>query len=279
MKLETFALLLLVLLAAFYGGWYLYDTVGEDFFAAKPVAEQAPATAPAGVETEPPRLPMPARHPVSLPEKLPEAESAQATEPAFPISLDEGDAYLKQRLPPLIKNRKLFSLLDVKYFIQKLVFIIDQLPEASISRQHLPIVPPEPGFITGDSGDQLVIGAENAKRYKPYIELLEAIPDPALLRLYQGLYPLFQQAYRESSGKPNGHFNDRLIQVIDHLLKTPEPAGPLALTPHISRFKYADETLESLSAGQKTLLRMGVDNTRRVKNKLQRFRQGLVGEG
>ena len=97
-----------------------------------------------------------------------------------------------------------------------------------------------------------------------------------LLRLYQGLYPLFQQAYREM-GKPNAHFNDRLVQVIDHLLATPEPDEPLSVVRHVNRFKYADSRLESLSAGQKTLLRMGADNARRIKEKLQRFRYGLIG--
>lgn len=279
MKLETFAVMLLILLAAFYGGWYLYDNIGEDFFSADQPVVQTPAeeTTPPAKAVEP-RLPMPPRHPVSLPNKLSETETEQASEPSFPLTLGEGDAYLKERLPQLLKNRDLRSLLILKYFIQKLVVIIDHLPEASIPRQHLPLRPPESGFLTTGTVDQLVIDERNANRYAPYVKLLESIPDAALLRLYQGLYPLFQQAYREN-GKPKGHFNDRLIQVIDHLMKTPEPEQPLPVTLHISRFKYTDEFLESRSAGQKTLLRMGVPNTRRIKQKLMTLRQGLVGEG
>ena len=39
--------------------------------------------------------------------------------------------------------------------------------------------------------------------------------------VYERLYPLFQQAY-EDLGYPGKYFNDRLVEVIDHLLQTPE---------------------------------------------------------
>ena len=44
--------------------------------------------------------------------------------------------------------------------------------------------------------------------------------------LYARLYPLFQQAYEEL-GYPGRYFNDRLVEVIDDLLATPEPTGPV----------------------------------------------------
>jgi hypothetical protein len=175
----------------------------------------------------------------------------------------------------LIADRNLLALVNLNYFIQKLVLFIDNLPEKSIPRLHLPITPPKPGFITSMNGDQQVIGPRNSGRYSAYVRLVEAIPDAPLLRLYRGLYPLFQQAYREA-GDPNAHFNDRLIQVIDNLLETPEPQEPIRVIYHVSRYKYADELLEAGSAGQKILLRMGVENTRRVKDKLQRLREGLI---
>ena len=38
--------------------------------------------------------------------------------------------------------------------------------------------------------------------------------------MYKQYYPLFQQAYVDL-GYPEGYFNDRLVEVIDHLLATP----------------------------------------------------------
>jgi len=277
MKLETFALLLLILFAAAYAGWYLYDRQPGGLI---PTAQTSPREAPApGAETAArERLPMPPQHPVPPPEPAEQASAAQPVEPPFPTALDESDAYLQQRLPQLIDQPGLLKLLTLEHFIQKLVVIIDQLPEKTLPRLHLPLTPPEPGFQTSGADEQPLIDPRNAQRYRPYVQLAEAIPDQPLLRLYRGLYPLFQQAYRET-GNPDGYFNDRLIQVIDHLLETPEPQEPLRLVRHVRSFKFADESLEARSAGQKILLRMGRDNARRIKAKLLSLRQGLVQPG
>jgi hypothetical protein len=275
MKLENFALLLLVLFAAAYAGWYFYDQQGNGFIATEQSSPQETdrlvAAPDAGAARE--RIPMPPQHPVAPLEQA--VEPAQPAEPPLPGSLAETDAYLQQRLPQLVAKPELLNLITLQHFIQKLVVIIDQLPEKTIPRLHLPIVPPEPGFRTSGADDQQLIDARNARRYLPYVELAEAIPDQPLLRLYRGLYPLFQQAYRET-GTPDGYFNDRLVQVIDHLLQAPEPEDPIRVIRHVRSFRYADEALEARSAGQKILMRMGNENARRIKAKLLSLRQGLV---
>jgi len=276
MKLEKVALLLVVL-SVLYAGWYVYDHFADWF----PGQESGNAQTASGPSSPPPGSatplqPLPPRYPVALPEKPAENAPQQPAEPPFPTSLDQCDSYLRERLPQLIGDQRLLALLDLKHFLQKFVVFIDSLPTDSIPREHLPVAPLEPGFLTAGEGDTLVIAPGNAERYTPYVSLAEAIPDRALLRLYQGLYPVIWEAYR-ATGKPLGHFNDRLVQVIDHLLQTPEVQGPVAIVKHVNRFKYADPQLESCSAGQKILLRMGWINEGRIKAKLRRFRMGLVG--
>ena len=97
----------------------------------------------------------------------------------------------------------------------------------------------------------------------------------ALVAIYVHFYPLFQQAYEEL-GYPSAYFNDRVIDVIDLLLETPEIKGPIRLSqPHVL-YTYADPDLEALSAGQKALLRSGQSNVVRVKAKLRELRSALV---
>jgi hypothetical protein len=279
MKSKSFVLL--VVLTLIFLGWFLYNNGDQFIFAPQtPGIQEAADQASSAEVTEEPaeRLPMPPRHPVAPPKAAPFAnEAQQPIALPLPETLDQADAYLDERLAQLIARRDLLDLVNLNYFIQKLVLFIDHLPEKSLPRLHLPIMSPKPGFVTDSSGERQVIGKRNARRYLPYVELVEDIPDAPLLQLYRGLYPLFQQAYREA-GDPNGHFNDRLILVIDDLLQTPEPTEPIPVVHHISRFKYADESLESRSAGQKILLRMGVENSRRVKEKLRRIRRKLVRE-
>jgi hypothetical protein len=80
-------------------------------------------------------------------------------------------------------------------------------------------------------------------------------------------------------GYPDKYFNDRAIEVIDHLLATPEVEGPLNLVQPRVLYEFADPKLERLSAGQKILLRMGPDHRLKLKAKLREIRHALVSMG
>jgi hypothetical protein len=97
---------------------------------------------------------------------------------------------------------------------------------------------------------------------------------------------VFQKSYEEL-GYPGRYFNDRVVEVIDQLLATPEPSGPLAV--HLTevkgpvtserpwvRYEFSKPEYESLAAGQKMLLRMGPEHERRLKAKLRQFRAQIA---
>ena len=76
-------------------------------------------------------------------------------------------------------------------------------------------------------------------------------------------------------------------QSIDHLLQAPEPEGPVAVTlvevkgeyatPRPwTRYDFVYPELESLSSGQKLMVRMGVANERRLKARLAAFRERIA---
>jgi hypothetical protein len=123
-------------------------------------------------------------------------------------------------------------------------------------------------------------------RYAPFVQFVESIDMARAAALYRWMYPLFQQSYEEL-GYPQGYFNDRLIKVIDHLLRTPVPPAPVALTlleikgPYASQrpwvhYRYADPALEQATAGQKLLMRMGAVNQRRLQARLAELRAALL---
>jgi hypothetical protein len=95
---------------------------------------------------------------------------------------------------------------------------------------------------------------------------MEQVDTQKLVQAYVRYYPLFQKAYQEL-GYPNGYFNDRLVEVIDHLLAAPDVPAPIALAQPKVLYEFADPALESRSAGQKILMRMGPVNEARVKAK------------
>ena len=66
------------------------------------------------------------------------------------------------------------------------------------------------------------------------------------------------------------------MEVIDHLLETPDVKGPIALTRPGVFYEFADPSLEARSAGQKILLRIGSENAATVKEKLRELRREVA---
>ena len=136
------------------------------------------------------------------------------------------------------------------------------------------------------AGDAELIAADNARRYEPFVGFVVSVEPARAAALYRRLYPLFRQAYAEL-GYPKGQFNDRLVEVIDHLLAAPEPKQPPSVklvdvkgevpsTRPWVRYEYTDPALESLSAGQKIMVRVGVTHERRLKAWLSGFRRAIA---
>jgi Protein of unknown function (DUF3014) len=156
-------------------------------------------------------------------------------------------------------------------FVRKVVATVDSLARKDVAARMNPAKPPAGKFVTAGEGDAVVLGAANFARYAPWVELVESLDSATTVALYKRLYPQFQQTY-ENLGNPDGYFNDRVVEVIDHLLAAPEAPATIALVQPNVYYEFADPALESQSAGRKLLLRMGPGNAARVKAKLREIR-------
>jgi len=227
------------------------------------------------------------------------ASAAQPAEPeiAHPIDsagstaalppLAQSDATVTRELTELLGNKRVLSLLQTDGFVRRVVATVDNLDRTHAAPRLWPVVPTNGRFTVLRVGDAEFIAPANAARYAPFVSLVESVDTARAAALYIRLYPLFQQAYQEL-GYPRGYLNDRLVAVIDRLLATPEPSGPIAVQltevkgpikserPWV-RYEFADPALEALPAGSKMLLRMGPDNARRLKAKLTELRRAVAG--
>lgn len=141
------------------------------------------------------------------------------------------------------------------------------------------VAQPDP-VIRNEAGDPLPqygIDPANYQRYAVYVELLEAVHPAELAAAVRRYQPLLDEAFRQL-GYPEGDFGRRLRSVIDEVLATPAPVQPIRLIKPEAYYVYVDKELESLSAGQKALLRMGPDNAARVRTWLLAFRDALAAE-
>jgi hypothetical protein len=179
---------------------------------------------------------------------------------------------------------KLGDWLIPDQLVRRLVATVDNLPRDARIEPRRPLRPPSTPFVVKRETVEAATGTEritlapaNFARYDAMVALLERTDPGIAVAGYRRLYPQLQKAY-EDLGYPNGYLNDRVVEVIDHLLETPEPAGPLLLEQPKVLYRFADADLESRSAGQKLLLRMGVDHARVVKEKLRAIRALIVGK-
>ncbi|MDH5536837.1 MAG: DUF3014 domain-containing protein [Betaproteobacteria bacterium] len=186
-------------------------------------------------------------------------------------ALDTSDTTMRNVLAELLADKALIELPVLAEFVRRVVATIDNLPRRQVAPRLWPLKRAPGRFAISGDNENATIAAVNAGRYAIYVRLAEALDSGKLAALYFHYYPLFQQAYRDL-GYPKGHFNDRLVEVIDHLLAAPELQGPVALVRPKVFYLYADPDLESRSAGQKILMRMGAANAVRIKAKLREIR-------
>ncbi|MGH6624563.1 MAG: DUF3014 domain-containing protein [Burkholderiaceae bacterium] len=202
-------------------------------------------------------------------------EPAAKAEPAPPPSVDASDPALVQELAALFPSGRVPDFVVPQNLIRNLVATIDNLPREKTAYRLMPIRPAGGSFETVPGGESVAIAPGNAARYAPTIALVERVNAKQLASLYKRFYPLFQQAYVEL-GYPTGYFNDRLVAVIDHLLATPDVAGPIELVQPKVLYRFADPQLEALSVGQKGMIRIGPVNAAKLKLKLRELREEVA---
>lgn len=252
------ALWALAVIAAVVGGWYAWREV---------VVQPAP---PPEVIEAPVQETMPAteepvvRHPVQLP----------AEETPLP-PLDASDGTALERLSALLGAETVAALFVTDDLVRRITVTIDNLARDRIAAHQRPLKPMDTAFVASGGEGEWFLGPDNHARYAPWVRLVEGLEPDAVAAFYLRLYPLFQQAYVEL-GHLDGYFNDRVVEVIDHLLDAPELQGPVPLVRPNVMYQFADPALESRSAGQKFLVRMGPENAVRVKTQLRALRERIT---
>lgn len=239
--------------------------------------------------------------PAPVPDEAPTATATPAPKPAieFPIEppagtgpqeplapLARADEVVRRALVDWLGKDAVVSFLQLDDFVRHVVATTDNLGRSHAAPRLWPVTPTPGKFTVVRGGEDLLIAPGNSERYAPLVAFVESIDLTHATELYVRWYPWFQQAYEEL-GYPGRHFNDRLVQVIDLLIATPVPDKPLAVSltevkgpipstrPWV-RYEFVDPSLESLSAGQKMLLRVGPTNQRRLQAKLADFRRRIT---
>ena len=257
----TWAVAAVVVLGA--GAAYYYTHKADKKEVTPAVVEQPKPPAPVAAE---PAIKNP------IPTLPPEAEVDNEPLP----TLNDSDPAVTSRLDQTIGKAKLADFLVPEGVVRHIVVTVDNLPRKKVAVERRPIKATPGAAVVTTAGESTTLSDANYARYEPFIKLVQSTDSAKLTEFYFHFYPLFQQAY-EDLGYPNAYFNDRVIEVIDHLLAAPDVRGPIELTQPKVFYEFADPKLENRSEGQKLLIRMGPQNAAALKKKLRDIRAQIVG--
>jgi hypothetical protein len=159
--------------------------------------------------------------------------------------------------------------------ILNFVVVTARIANGEIPGSELKKVGPIARFGTRASGGMLYVDPASYRRYDRYAEAVAALDARGSARLYATLKPRIADAYKRL-GHPTGDFDAVLERAIVQLLNVPIVEGDVAVEPRGIGYGFADRRLESMSPGQKQLLRMGPRNVRAVQEKLREIADYLA---
>ncbi len=223
-------------------------------------APPPPVEAPEAVETPEPEV----SPPPAEPEEEPVVES-----PAFVLPLlNDSDQLVRDGVISLTRNEGINAWLSPNQLIRKFVAFVDGVANGQVPKDPVRALAPKGAFSARRFSDDLYVMDEASyARYNFFVDIVTSIDSRRAAEFYDLIRPMLQEAYDEL-GYPDRKFDDVVFRAIGRLLETPVLTGPVRLKRPVVMFEYEDPKLESLSAAQKQLLRMGPENTRALQAKL-----------
>ena len=201
------------------------------------------------------------------------AESdASPDEPAVQLpDLNSSDAFLTEEIRGLGNGGAVVSLLAEDQLIRKFVVFVENISRGDFPQTGLPYKALGQEMPVSTLDENLYAMDEAAhSRFDAVVDTLVALDTDAAMALYRLLSPLFQRAYAEI-GFRNSNFDETLERAINNVLDMAEIEGPYQLVKPSVMYLYADASIENRQEVHKQLIRIGPENTVKLKAKLQEY--------
>lgn len=189
--------------------------------------------------------------------------------------LNDSDSFVAEKISELSSGASLLGYLVDEQLVRRAVVLVENISRGQYPQTALPYKPiVEDMQLTSDDGRLFTMEATSYTRFDAAVAAFVALDTEQTLGLYRLMSPLLQQAYAEI-GFRDAEFEQALIKAIDAVLSAPEIEGPFQLVKPSVMYLYADTRLEELANMNKQLIRLGPENSARLKAKLREFKQAL----
>lgn len=261
--------LLVVIALAIFIIWYLSQDTQQ-----KPKTIEQPVVVSQPQEEQPELVAEPAET-VELGEPTPVEEEtpAEPVEPARELPpLTESTGEIVERLRA---EDQVVEPLQSQQLIRDAVVFVDNIRNGVIVKEAAVVQGPKAQFRVLEQDGKIYIDPRSYDRYNTLVDWFVSLDTEVLVRLLEDYQPLVKQALSEI-GYPDTAPETVLVEAIDVLMQTPSVGTVIELSDESVMYRYADPALEALPDAQKQMLRLGPDNMRRVKLKLENLRNALM---
>jgi hypothetical protein len=188
--------------------------------------------------------------------------------------LDASDALVRSLVQALSASPAVMAWLPTNGLIRNFTVSVSNIADGATPARHLSVLRPSAPFRIVERDGNVTVDPRSYDRYTPIADAIASLDPAAAARIYATLKPRIEEAHRDL-GSPDQSFDRTLERAIVALLETPPVDAPARLAPKGIGYGYADDRLESLTAAQKQLLRMGPRNVRIIKGKLREIALAL----
>ena len=195
-------------------------------------------------------------------------------EPITLPPLDASDALVRTLVQALSASPAVMAWLPTNGLIRNFTVVVANIADGATPAKHLSVLRPSSPFRIVERDGVATVDPRSYDRYTAIADAIASLEPAGAARLYATLKPRIEDAHRDL-GSPDQSFDRPLERAIVALLETPVVAAPARLTPKGIGYAYADDRLESLTAAQKQLLRMGPRNVRIIKARLREIALAL----
>jgi Protein of unknown function (DUF3014) len=197
-----------------------------------------------------------------------------AADPIEVPALDESDSLVRELVGKLSSHPGVAAWLATDGLVRNFTVVVANIAEGGTPAGHLRSLAPSGSFRIIERNEEQFIDPRSYARYDRIADAVASIDAAGSARLYSTLKPRIEEAYSDL-GLKEASFDRALERAIVSLLATPIPDGPVDVTPRGIVYGYADPDIESATAAQKHLLRMGPRNARMIQQKLREIALAL----
>jgi hypothetical protein len=193
-------------------------------------------------------------------------------EPIALPPLNETDALVRELVQKVSSHPRLAAWLATEDLIRDFTIGVANVAQGQSASRQLTTVRPSASFQVIQRGNDLAIDPRSYKRYDGIAAAAQSIDPAGIARVYATLKPRIEEAARELG---DTSFDRTLERAIVQLLSTPVPDDPILVQTKGIGYEFKDQKLETLTNGQKHLLRTGPQNARAIKESLRKIALAL----